>query len=150
MTLDELLKLHPLPWRIVEDWPGFNVHDADGLPVDDTRPEAQAVCDAMSELVRLREEAEHCHGAKESEKGELEIRAKTIAELRARNAELEASELAARNMAAMLRRIRKYSREDGMVTPGSTRLSRAIEQAEGLVFRLGYSDSALLGDGGAL
>jgi len=87
MTLDELLKLHPLPWRIVEDWPGFNVHDADGLPVDDTRPEAQAVCDAMSELVRLRESSmvqTHLRMAEKLEKAEAEL-----ATLRARNAELE-------------------------------------------------------------
>ena len=80
-----------MPWVLSHRTIGAVMYDANDQIVAQWLPkeEGAAICDAMNELVRLREEAEHCHGAKESEKGELEIRAKTIAELRARNAELE-------------------------------------------------------------
>lgn len=62
MTIDELLKAHPAPFRAIPLYghygqPQFQVCDKDGYSIAHAwGQDAQDICDAMNELVRLREE----------------------------------------------------------------------------------------------
>lgn len=61
-TIDEFLKAHPAPFRAIPLYghygqPQFQVCDKDGYSIAHAwGQDAQAICDAMNELVRLRED----------------------------------------------------------------------------------------------
>lgn len=88
MNVDELLERHPLPWVLSHRTIGAVMYDANDQIVAQWLPkeEGAAICDAMNELVRLRDD--RLRALTQYAKKAEYLRA--ITTLRARNAELEA------------------------------------------------------------
>ena len=152
MTIDELMNRHPLPWRIREDSPGFSLVDADGFLVDDTRPEVHGICDAMQELVRLRDKLNQADDVARlaAEKIRECVRLEDeLATLRARSAELESYVIRLRGAPKRLadalyteHRRHEINDHDAGVNDGVANICDAL--------RDGTCDAAIYGDGGAL